>query len=178
MAQAFQPVLIERLRQRGKMSNEHANADFRIPLGGGPGGVVRVCIAVGSALAALLVGVFAWSEPLPKLAGFLQLPILAFLVWRTAVPKGLEIHPLRMWFTRRRVESRGREFRARMLLALSGVGAVLGCIYWLVFFLVNSRLPMERVAVWVVALIWLVCFAVSDYSRAAAIRGASLAGRR
>lgn len=160
------------------MTNEHDNADFKIPLGGGPGGAMRVCVAIGSALAATLVGALAWSEPLSKLAGFLQLPLLAFLVWRTAVPKGFEIHPLRTWFARRRVESRGRESQARMLLALSGVGAVLGCIYWLVFFLVNSRLPIERVAVWMVALIWLVCFAVSDYSRAAAIRGASLAGRR
>lgn len=160
------------------MSSEHANTETKIPLGGGRGGIVRVCVAFGAALAATLVGGLAWSEPLPRLAGFLQLPILAFLVWRTAMPKGLEIHPLRTWFTRRRVDSRGRELRARMLLALSGVGAVLGCIYWLVFFLVNSRLPFERVAVWVVALIWLVCFAVSDYSQAAAIRGASLAGRR
>lgn len=71
------------------MSSEHTDTDFKIPLGGGPGGVVRAAVAVGAAIACVVTAILLANHQSPFYLVFATGPLAINGVRRTFAFKRL-----------------------------------------------------------------------------------------
>lgn len=163
-----------RVSERMPMAYDPTQRVLSIPFGGGANGAVRVARAALAAFTAVLfsalcVFVMPSATWQPAFAGAVvafEVPILAFIVWRTARPR-----PPRTQDPSRIVgKSNIASLQGLMFRALAVIVMLLGCLYWRILGTTNPQMGSMLVMSGIVGSSHFMCIASERSSAAAAMR--------